>query len=296
MRIGGTLSGCGPRSSCGSGHPRRGGVNNHAISEDPVASRFDDDPIVFYHEVDDDQNETRRIELFDDSGQVPRLSGGPARDLPPCTRERHADPPVVKDGVYGSPPQQRFRCVGPVVNQKTGDLHPFHLFTPMLPRLLAASGSCDVCDSLLHVHAGPISSRSYAFAVREVAATFVAVGNGTSSARAADRARVSVGRRQLRRAGRCAGGGVAGPARPLDRDMPKGNRLRPALVDSTSARANSRDRPTPSHRQQRRGGYHTQIKEGGRQRHCHPVWVMYKTPSMTPRMSPLNLRPRLPGT
>jgi hypothetical protein len=129
--------------------------------------------------------------------RLPRLPGGPARDLPRCTREGHASRPVVKDGVYGSPPRQRFRCVGPVVNQKTGELRQFHRFTPALPRLLAAAGSCDVCDSLLHVHDGPISSRSYAFPVREVAAAFVAVGNGTSYARAADRARVSVGRRQL---------------------------------------------------------------------------------------------------
>ena len=104
---------------------------------------------------------------------------------------------MVKDGAYGSPPRQRFRCIGPVVNERTGEIRRFHRFTPPLPRLMSPAGSCDVCDSTLHAHTGPVSSRTYAFPVREVAAAFVAVGTGASYARAADRARVAVGRPQL---------------------------------------------------------------------------------------------------
>jgi hypothetical protein len=103
----------------------------------------------------------------------------------------------MKDGAYGSPPRQRSRCVGPVVNEKTGEVRRFHRFTPPLPRLMSPAGVCDVCDSALHAHTGPASSRTYAFPVREVAAAFVAVGTGASYARAADRARVAVGRLQL---------------------------------------------------------------------------------------------------
>jgi hypothetical protein len=87
--------------------------------------------------------------------------------------------------------------VGPVVNAKTGEVRSFHRFTPPLPRLLTQSGVCDACDSVVHHHAGPVSPRSYAFPVREVASALVAVGTGASYARAADRARVSVGRRRL---------------------------------------------------------------------------------------------------
>jgi hypothetical protein len=54
-----------------------------------------------------------------------------------------------------------------------------------------------VCGTT-ELHGGRlIVSRGYAFPVREIAAAFIAVGAGASYAHAADRARVSVGRRRL---------------------------------------------------------------------------------------------------
>jgi len=104
----------------------------------------------------------------------------------------------VKDGAYGKPPRQRFRCIGEVVNQKSGEVRQFHRFTPSPPRLLAEFAVCDSCDNKVRRHTGPVSSRSYAFPVREVAAAFVSVGTGASYMQAADRARVSARRRRLR--------------------------------------------------------------------------------------------------
>lgn len=104
---------------------------------------------------------------------------------------------MVKDGVYGRPPRQRFRCIGDVVNERTGEVRGFHRFAPELPRLLVEAGVCDTCDSEVHRHAGPVVSRTYAFPVREVAAAFVAVGTGASYLQAADRARVAARRARL---------------------------------------------------------------------------------------------------
>jgi len=95
---------------------------------------------------------------------------------------------VVKDGLYGKPPRQRFRCTGP---------DGFHRFTPKLPRVATAAGVCDTCDGPVHAHAGPVVSRTYSFPVREVAAAFVAVGTGSSYMQAADRARVAARRPRL---------------------------------------------------------------------------------------------------
>lgn len=128
---------------------------------------------------------------------MPRLPGGPAKNLPSCQREGHAERRVVKDGVYGQPPRQRFRCIGKVWNEKTGKWREFHRFAPVLPRLLAEAAVCDTCESEVHRHSGPVASRSYAFPVREVAAAFVAVGTGASYLQAADRARVAAGRERL---------------------------------------------------------------------------------------------------
>jgi hypothetical protein len=126
---------------------------------------------------------------------MPRLPGGPAVDLPACPRPGHESRRVVKDGVYGTPPRQRYRCLGEVVNPVSGEVRSFHRFTPPLPRLIAAP--CDVWGSPESYPSGPVVSRSYAFPVREIAAAFVAVGAGASYARASDRARVSIGRRRL---------------------------------------------------------------------------------------------------
>ena len=99
--------------------------------------------------------------------------------------------------MYGQPPRQRFRCLGRVVNERTGEIRDFHRFVPALPRLLVEAGVCDTCESEVHRHGGPVTSRSYAFPVREVAAAFVAVGTGASYLQAADRARVSAQRERL---------------------------------------------------------------------------------------------------
>jgi hypothetical protein len=130
---------------------------------------------------------------------VPRLPGGPAKNLPPCPKPGHAARRVVKDGSYGKPPRQRFRCIGEVSNQKTGEVRQFHRFTPSPPRLLAESAVCDTCDNEVRPHTGPVSSRSYAFPVREVASAFVSVGTGASYMQAAGRARVSARRQPVRR-------------------------------------------------------------------------------------------------
>lgn len=94
----------------------------------------------------------------------------------------------MKDGHYGSPPRQRFRCVGP---------DGFHRFVPELPRQDAQTGTCDECDSRVASHHGPATGRKYAFPVREVAAALVAVGSGASYQRAALRARAASGREEL---------------------------------------------------------------------------------------------------
>ena len=62
---------------------------------------------------------------------MPRLPGGPATDLPACPRPGHEARRVVKDGRYGTPPRQRFRCVGP---------DGFHRFVPEVPRREALEG------------------------------------------------------------------------------------------------------------------------------------------------------------
>lgn len=118
-------------------------------------------------------------------GDMPRLPGGPATDLPPCPRPGHADRKVVKDGHYGSPRRQRFRCVGP---------DEFHRFVPDLPRQVADAGMCDTCDSHVPSHRGPVTGRMYGFPVREVASAFVAVGAGVAYQQAALRARARSGR------------------------------------------------------------------------------------------------------
>lgn len=121
---------------------------------------------------------------------MPRLPGGPAIDLPACPDLDHAGHRVVKDGHYGKPPRQRFRCVGP---------DGFHRFVPPLPRRIAHDEVCDTCDSHVPAHRGPVTGRKYAFPVREVAAALVAVGTGVSYQQAALRARARSDRPLLER-------------------------------------------------------------------------------------------------
>ena len=119
---------------------------------------------------------------------MPRLPGGAARDLPACPRPGHEGRRVVKDGHYGAPPRQRFRCVGP---------DSFHRFVSELPRQRTHDGTCDACDSTVPSHRGPVTGRKYDFPVREVAAALVAVGTGASYQQAALRARARSDRRLL---------------------------------------------------------------------------------------------------
>src|SRR5450759_3863746 len=98
---------------------------------------------------------------------MPRLPGGPATDLPACPRPGHSAHRVVTDGHYGTPPRQRFRCIGPA---------GFHRFVPELPRREAQDSVCDTCDTHVPAHRGPVTGRKYDFPVREVATALTAVG------------------------------------------------------------------------------------------------------------------------
>ncbi len=114
-------------------------------------------------------------------------------DAPPCPRPGH-DPAagyrVSRDGTYGrAQPRQRYRCTAPG--------GAFHRFTPVLPRERAIGGVCDVCDSTVHAHSGPVVSRRYRHRLHLVAEALVAVGRGVSYTRAAQRARVAAGRDPL---------------------------------------------------------------------------------------------------
>jgi hypothetical protein len=55
----------------------------------------------------------------------------------------HGERRVVQAGVYGNP-RQRFRCLGEVVNEQTGELRQYHRFMPLLR---TESAVCDNCDS-----------------------------------------------------------------------------------------------------------------------------------------------------
>lgn len=151
--------------------------------------------VAWEQEQEQEHEHEQELGVVSGPPAVPTPPGGHDEKLPVCPRPGHESRRVVKDGVYGTPPRQRYRCVGEVVNPTTGKISQFHRFTPPLPRLLAEP--CDVCGTTELHGGGPIVSRGYAFPVREIAAAFIAVGAGASYAHAADRARVSVGRRRL---------------------------------------------------------------------------------------------------
>lgn len=127
---------------------------------------------------------------------MPRLPGGAATDLPGCPRTGHEGYKVVKDGRYGSPPRQLFRCVAPDGK--------FHRFAPEVPRQVVATQVCDECGCVVPSHRGPVTGRRYNFPVREVAAAFIAVGAGASYQQAAEVARTAADRPRPER----SGGGV----------------------------------------------------------------------------------------
>ena len=97
------------------------------------------------------------------------------------------------DGTYGRPPRQRFRCVGDVVNVRTGEVRPFHRFTEVLPRRTTQASVCDTCDNHVAPHQGRVTTRSWHFPLEVVAGALVAVGSGSTYVRAADRARLEAG-------------------------------------------------------------------------------------------------------
>lgn len=75
---------------------------------------------------------------------------------------------MSRDGTYGrAQPRQRYRCTAPDGG--------FHRFTPPLPRERSVDGVCDVCDSAVHAHAGPVFSGGYRHRLRLVAEALVAV-------------------------------------------------------------------------------------------------------------------------
>lgn len=103
----------------------------------------------------------------------------------------------MKDGQYGTPLRQRYRCLGRVVNPATGEVREFHRFVPVTPRIYVESATCDTCDNHIAPHDGPVVTRHYQFPMREVASAFVAVGSGSSYMRAARRARVGAERLEV---------------------------------------------------------------------------------------------------
>lgn len=119
---------------------------------------------------------------------MPRLPGGAATNLPHCPRPGHEARRVVKDGHYGTPPRQRYRCRAPDGT--------FHRFTPPLPREMTDPCVCDECDNDVSAHQGPAVPRHYEIPLREVAAAFIAVGAGATYTRAAAAARAAAGHRE----------------------------------------------------------------------------------------------------
>jgi hypothetical protein len=100
----------------------------------------------------------------------------------------HEGRKVVKDGRYGTPPRQRFRC---------SDGDDFHRFVPEVPRHATHAGTCDSCDTEVAAHRGLVTGRRYDFPVREVASAFIAIGGGASYQRAALRPPAAGGRELL---------------------------------------------------------------------------------------------------
>lgn len=93
-------------------------------------------------------------------------------------------------GRYGAPgrERQRFRCF-PVDGLA-------HTFTEALPRQVAGNADCVECERSVAAHEGLQAPRCYRFPAREIARTLVALGQGQTYRKAAERAR-----------GRLAGGG-----------------------------------------------------------------------------------------
>ena len=98
---------------------------------------------------------------------------------------------MVRNGRYGDPPRQLWRCV-------PGDGSRAHTFAGRLPRqFLDEEGTCPSCESHLSAHQGPATPPSWAFPVREAAAALVAVASGQTYTEAAGVARVRAGRRPM---------------------------------------------------------------------------------------------------
>ena len=97
-----------------------------------------------------------------------RPPGGPATNLPRCARPGHEACSVVKDGQYGTPLRQRYRCLGEVVNPVTGEIRRYHRFVPATSRILVKRATCDTCDNHIARHECLVVTGRYQFPIREV--------------------------------------------------------------------------------------------------------------------------------
>lgn len=94
----------------------------------------------------------------------------------------------MRNGRYGSPPRQLWRCYPPNGGQP-------HSFAGALPRQVLDDGhTCPSCESDLAAHQGPRAPRTWAFPVREAAAALAAVGAGMTYTAASEVARERSGR------------------------------------------------------------------------------------------------------
>jgi hypothetical protein len=108
-------------------------------------------------------------------------------NLPGCPLHPHST--VWKDGFYGNPPRQRYRCF-----PTPGVRHEWHKFTEPLPRVRVVGSSCEECERPVASHEGPPAPRWHEFSVRQIADVLQDVGRGTSYRRAGFYARLERGR------------------------------------------------------------------------------------------------------
>lgn len=106
-----------------------------------------------------------------------RKQAGPR---PECPRPEHKDSNVRRYGYRGPDGHKRprWKCV-----PTNGD--PAHEFRELLPRQTTHEGFCVECERDYAHHEGPQSARYYGFAIREIAAALMRVGQGASYCEAA---------------------------------------------------------------------------------------------------------------
>lgn len=100
----------------------------------------------------------------------------------------HPGSHVVRDGRYGTPPRQLWRCT-PADGSKE------HNFAGPTPRFVAdESHTCPACERPVAAHEGATTPTRYEYAVREAAAALAGVGNGLTYTEASLVARARSGR------------------------------------------------------------------------------------------------------